>query len=287
MKAPKEDLAPGGFVFYPRDFSSDAKVELMTTEGVGAYVLLLCKAWFEEPPGSLPDDDRALAVWARMSLEGFRAAKPSILAPFELKPDGRWHQKRMQSEYRKFAQIRAKRSKAAQKRWGPNRAMQMHSKSNAKVMQRACNADALGGYPILSYPILIKPKNPPPTPPRGGSDSAKPKPKRGRPAYPADEAFIEELKQNPAYSNVPIEVELGKMQAWFTTPKGKGRQMTRAFVLNWLNRAEEKARPLETAALNGHCHGLNGAGTGPGVNGTVNDETWTAYRGPQDYQPPT
>ena len=43
---------PPYFPFYPDDFASDGKVEAMTTEEVGAYTLLLCKAWREDPPGA-------------------------------------------------------------------------------------------------------------------------------------------------------------------------------------------------------------------------------------------
>ena len=58
---------PPYFPFYPDDFACDGKVEAMTTEEVGAYTLLLCKAWREDPPGSIPDDDRVRARWTRLT----------------------------------------------------------------------------------------------------------------------------------------------------------------------------------------------------------------------------
>lgn len=53
-----------------------------------------------------------------------------------------------------------------------------------------------------------------------------------------DDEFLEELRKNPAYSHVNFPVELGKMDAWFLTPKGHGRKKTRQFILNWLNKID-------------------------------------------------
>jgi uncharacterized protein YdaU (DUF1376 family) len=141
---------PGGFVVYPRDFTADAKVELMNTEEVGAYWLLLCKAWHETPAGSLPNDDRALAVWSKLTPERFAACKPNVMAPFELKKDGRWHQPWMKSEFDKCIEIRVKRSDAANKRWKRDDAnalqgaMQKQCKSNAFALHEQCMSNANG-----------------------------------------------------------------------------------------------------------------------------------------------
>jgi len=55
------------FPFYPDDFAADAVVEMLSTTGIGCYALLLCKAWRESPPGTLPDDDRLLSRWSRLA----------------------------------------------------------------------------------------------------------------------------------------------------------------------------------------------------------------------------
>jgi uncharacterized protein YdaU (DUF1376 family) len=108
---PKPDHPPA-FQFYPQDFASDSKVEAMSTEAVGAYILLLCKAWREEPPGSLPDDDSVLARWARLNPDRWAEIRPSVLAPFTLGTDSRWHQKRMRSIYSDMLKRRKSRSSA-------------------------------------------------------------------------------------------------------------------------------------------------------------------------------
>jgi len=51
--------------------------------------------------------------------------------------------------------------------------------------------------------------------------------------------FMEALKGNPAYKNINMEKELGKMQAWFLLPKNKGRKLSARFILNWLNKVEQ------------------------------------------------
>ena len=107
--------------FYFRDFASDARVEAMSTEAVGAYILLLCKAWFETPGGTLPDNDTLLAKWARVRPRTWAIIKPQVMAPFVLNGD-RWHQKRMCNEHAKAVALVQKRSNAgkagAQQRHG-------------------------------------------------------------------------------------------------------------------------------------------------------------------------
>lgn len=52
----------------------------------------------------------------------------------------------------------------------------------------------------------------------------------------SDNDFISSLKTNKAFSHINIEHELLKMDAWVSTHKG--RQKTRRFIVNWLNKTE-------------------------------------------------
>lgn len=56
---------PFWFPLYANDFLASRKVALLTTEEIGAYILLLCHAW-QDPQCSLPDDDEALAKLGRI-----------------------------------------------------------------------------------------------------------------------------------------------------------------------------------------------------------------------------
>ena len=58
----------------------------------------------------------------------------------------------------------------------------------------------------------------------------------GADAPPTDKEFIETLKANSSYKHINIYIELGKMDAWLSVHKG--RQKTRRFIINWLNKID-------------------------------------------------
>jgi hypothetical protein len=53
----------------------------------------------------------------------------------------------------------------------------------------------------------------------------------------SDSEFLEALKKNPAYSHIRIDDEMCKMDSWLLTHRG--RQKTRRFIVNWLNKIEK------------------------------------------------
>ena len=134
------------FPFFVNDFLSDQKVELMTTTEVGAYTLLLLRAWKEEPCGSIPADDAVLAVWTRLGPIAWTECKSHVLACFQLRSDGRYYQKRMCQEYAKLTTTLRKRADAGRKggiskaRKGRNRG---DEPSNAMAMPEQCSSKGL------------------------------------------------------------------------------------------------------------------------------------------------
>lgn len=72
-----------------------------------------------------------------------------------------------------------------------------------------------------------------------------------RTVHLADQEFIAQLKVNPAYRHLDIETELGKMDAWLLTPKGARKKKTRAFVVQWLNRASDGQREMSSVSPSG------------------------------------
>lgn len=54
--------------------------------------------------------------------------------------------------------------------------------------------------------------------------------------------FIKTLKDNPSYKHINIDNELGKMDSWLLVHKG--RQKTRRFIVNWLNRIDPPIEQL-------------------------------------------
>ncbi len=106
---------PPAFQFYPSHFVGDGDVAAMETVQVGAYILLICKAWYQEPVASIPNDDRILAKWAGLPLDEWLAAKPGVMTAWDMGSDGRWHQKRLRHEFEKQQAFRAERSIAGRK----------------------------------------------------------------------------------------------------------------------------------------------------------------------------
>jgi uncharacterized protein YdaU (DUF1376 family) len=104
----------------------------------GAYSTLLLIAWDQSPPGTLPDNDSVLARWTLLTADEFTQRKATVMAPFELRYDGRWHQRRMEREADKAKVICDNNRKAAGKRWESKskaNVMRAHSERNAGVVQ--------------------------------------------------------------------------------------------------------------------------------------------------------
>lgn len=80
---------------YLNDFTSDELVEAMTTEEIGAYILLLFKAWKSSPPATIPNDDETLARYSRLTPDRWQACKARVLAPWQPIDGGRLLQKRL------------------------------------------------------------------------------------------------------------------------------------------------------------------------------------------------
>ena len=77
---PRNEECPS-FLFYPDDFSCDGKVEAMTTEEVGAYILLICKAWREKPTATIPNNDSVLSRWARLTPDRWADVRANVPWP--------------------------------------------------------------------------------------------------------------------------------------------------------------------------------------------------------------
>jgi uncharacterized protein YdaU (DUF1376 family) len=110
---PKADHPPS-FPFYVDDFIADSAVDAMTNQELGIYVRLLCKAWKEEPVGTLPVDDHLLARWAKETPAGWRKCKAGVFRAFKI-VGGRLHQKRMMEVWQKVLENREAKSRAGKK----------------------------------------------------------------------------------------------------------------------------------------------------------------------------
>jgi len=88
----------------------------------------------------------------------------------------------------------------------------------------------------------------------------KDKEKRKNPPKLSDFDFLKNLKTDPIYNHINIDFELLKMDKWLLA--NPGRQKTRRFIVNWLNKIEKPIghqRPKEPKA-NPSCSTCKGTG---------------------------
>jgi uncharacterized protein YdaU (DUF1376 family) len=85
----------------------------MGGRGVNAYMFLLCEAWLQDPPGSLPNDEDLLIELARVTPKEWQEIWPILKPKFQLNGDGRIHN----TELHKEAQTRVVKQKAGKSRW--------------------------------------------------------------------------------------------------------------------------------------------------------------------------
>lgn len=74
-----------------------------------------------------------------------------------------------------------------------------------------------------------------PVPCHSDDDPDKPVPKGKRCQLP-DAEWIATIATK--YPKIDVQAELQKMEAWLLTPRGSKRQLSRQFIVNWLNRCD-------------------------------------------------
>lgn len=108
------------FSFYVRDWLCSKTVSKLhskpSSKGVSAYLYLLCSAWLEDPPATLPNDDDQLAGYARLSRAEWDALKPDIIHQFTVNSEGRLVNERLMAEWKKQVLRKSAGSKGGSKR---------------------------------------------------------------------------------------------------------------------------------------------------------------------------
>ncbi len=114
-----KDKAPA-FQFYPKDFLTDERVQLMCHTERGVYITLLCQCWLA---GSLPGDVAQLSRmvdWPDRRFEKFWQASQVRLC-FTVGDDGRLTHKRLEVERAKQDTFRRRQEDRANQRWESHR----------------------------------------------------------------------------------------------------------------------------------------------------------------------
>jgi|SRR6185436_10663207 len=124
--SPRQAQKAPAFQLYPKDLLSDANVLAMDLREFGAYVKLLLICWNEY---GVPQDFDRVARMIGCSRTDFDTLWVPIAHCFYQDCDGKWQQKRLDSERAKQRKFRKQRKIAADTRW--------------KKVQDSRNADAL------------------------------------------------------------------------------------------------------------------------------------------------
>ena len=128
IKAPPSK--PVGFQFDVKQWLGDHMVMAMSFAEQGMHLKLMCIAWQETPPCTLPNDDAQIARWLGIAETAWvRIHKPKVIkawktVPAESDGSGRWVLEGLQRSYLKQVTILASRQAAANVRWSKERESQ-------------------------------------------------------------------------------------------------------------------------------------------------------------------
>lgn len=108
-----------GFMLNVERLMASELVALSNHTVVAAALFLWCRAWKQRPAASLPDDDRVIAAFAKLSLAKFKPLKAEILRGFVKCSDGRLYHRVLAEEavraYEKKLAFQGKRKADAER----------------------------------------------------------------------------------------------------------------------------------------------------------------------------
>ena len=263
------------FQFYPNDWLSSPTIALMSPAEEGAYIRLLSYAW-ADPDCSLPDDDAALSQLSRLGEGWFNGGSTTIRKCFKEHPEksGRLVNIRLLEERKKQDAWREK-SRIGGLQSGKSRTLSGKGGSTTLEPEGSRMVEANANSSSSSSSSSSKEEEK-----RAGSTASSPaSSSTKRTLQLSDEEFLAALRKNQAYSHLDFHRELGKMDAWLLTPKGRRRTKTRKFIVSWLNKAADEQRPMASGpapSTAGHCQDRqsNGRHSKPCTNPCVLGEAY-------------
>ena len=217
----KEMSKAPAFQLYASDFYMDTNH--WTIEEIGIYQRLLLTQWVN---GSVPSDEPRLARISGCGLKKFQKWWPTIKIKFHLNGNGELKNLKLEEVRNNQLKYSESRRKNVSTRYKDK---PTHEGTHEEDMNLSSSSSS-------SSSSKDNKKN------KDIARSGKPK----RAVALCDEDFIKALKENQAYRGIDIERELGKMDAWLMTPRGRGKQRTQQRFLNWLNNAERPMLGFET-----------------------------------------
>ncbi len=102
------------FPLYPTDLLGDDKVIIQDLTEFGAYMRLLCLAWQQNPPASIPSDDAVIAKMLCVTPDVWARLRPAVIPCWQLRGN-RLFNKRLNMVYQSMIERRQKYQKAGEK----------------------------------------------------------------------------------------------------------------------------------------------------------------------------
>lgn len=112
--------------------------------------------------------------------------------------------------------------------------------------------------PQSPYPSPLPSPSPLPLPLKNPKKDSSSSDKRTRKANLTDDEFWKAMSEK--FSWVDVSKERSKMEAWLLTPQGRGRHITRRFVVNWLCKTD-KPMPTQQGETHGSKYDWSKIGT--------------------------
>lgn len=135
------------FDFHVVRFMESEAVTMMSQGEVGAYILLLCKAWMSGKDGSLPNNPKLLEIYARGPVSDL------VMSKWTLGAEDRLYNERLSEEYA----IAAGRAQAAHEK-AMKGASARYGKKDARSIPEASSDDApMQSMPVQSSAVHAKP----------------------------------------------------------------------------------------------------------------------------------
>lgn len=222
--------------FYPADWILDTQV--LNLEAKGAWIDILCQLWISETPGVHTWNMREFTTLLRLNYDEEIEQMVSDLSRVaevtltddddqEVKNavDCTWITVKSRRIVRDWESIRAR--KETHKKYNDKRTTQKRQHNDMKTTPRSQKSEVRN---------------------QKSEEELREEKKRKTPLRATDdETWLTALKANPAYSHLSIDTELAKMDAWLSTRPG--RQKTRKFIVNWLNKVEKPLQVNGTPAV--------------------------------------
>lgn len=116
-------MSADGFYFNVKQWLGDDAVLLMDWDARAMHLQLMCLAWQQDPPGTLPADEKILRRWiGNPSPQDWEERlRPQIARAWKIS-DGQWMQEGLFREWERQANNSQKRRAAANARWDKGRA---------------------------------------------------------------------------------------------------------------------------------------------------------------------